>query len=170
MSVHSHPTTHTCLHLNTRGKTEGTWLRTGWGCRQRKWSGAGEFWGLDTQAPHLQATGVFWPCLCDHVWFPWWSAELPVCTKVQWEHQIITGFNFIFYNTQHRYKTHRHVVYWLYRSMLPTTSYTGSSLASQSRSVPQCQLLSVSARGGRVWRLKTTLPEQLECNYWISHA
>jgi len=43
------------------------------------------------------------------------------------------------------------------------------SLASQSHSVPQPRLLSVSAHRGRVWRLRTTLNEQLECNYWISH-
>ena len=45
-----------------------------------------------------------------------------------------------------------------------------SSLASQPQSVPQRRSLSVSARGGRVWRLRTTLREQLERNYWISHA
>ena len=45
-----------------------------------------------------------------------------------------------------------------------------SSLASQPQSVPQRRSLSVSARGGRVWRLRTTLREQLERNYWRSHA
>ena len=43
-------------------------------------------------------------------------------------------------------------------------------LASQPHSVPQRRSLSVSARGGRVWRLRTTLREQLERNYWVSHA
>ena len=56
-----------------------------------------------------------------------------------------------------------------------TAASTGSiqfscSLASQPHSVPKHRLLPVSARGGRVWRLRTTLQEQLERNYWISHA
>ena len=41
------------------------------------------------------------------------------------------------------------------------------SLASQTHSVPQQQLLSVLARGGRVWRLTTTLHEQLERNHLL---
>ena len=44
------------------------------------------------------------------------------------------------------------------------------SLASQPHSVPQRWSLSVSACEGRVWRLRTTLREQLERNYWISRV
>jgi len=52
---------------------------------------------------------------------------------------------------------------------LPMSS-TECSLASQPHSVLQCQSLSVLARGGRVWRLRTTLHEQLERSYWISRV
>jgi len=45
-----------------------------------------------------------------------------------------------------------------------------TSLASQFHSILQRRSLSVSASGGRVWRLRTTLCEQLERNYWISHT
>jgi len=53
---------------------------------------------------------------------------------------------------------------------IPSSVWFESSLASQPHSVLQRQSLSVLARGGRVWRLRTTLHEQLEHNYWISRT
>ena len=48
---------------------------------------------------------------------------------------------------------------------IPSSEWFESSLASQPHSILQRQSLSVLARRGRVWRLRTTLHEQLERNY-----